>query len=242
MTRKQFLKQEDEFISTSVKSIKWIKENYNKIIISGIIFFVVLIGVLSVRYRNRSNLIKSKNFLALAKRTYYGKVRSPSDDPNIPLGPDEFVSYEDKYKKAMDYFEQLKAIYPDSKVSEESDFFIANCLYFLGNYDQAIEGFNNYLDKYPNGIYPLQAKIALGDVQEAKGDFENAIKTYREILDYNQDFILLDAIYNKLGLCYEKINSFEKAKDAYQQIVINFPDSPFLEEAEEKIEFLEGKG
>ena len=101
LTRKQFLKQEDEFISGSVKTLNWIKENYNKIVISAIIFFIILIVVLSVRYNRKTNLIKSNRFLSMAKQTYYSKVRPPSQDPNIPMSPQEFSSSEERVAASL---------------------------------------------------------------------------------------------------------------------------------------------
>jgi tetratricopeptide (TPR) repeat protein len=73
----------------------------------------------------------------------------------------------------------------------------------------------------------------------AKGDYEEAIAVFQRILDNNQDYLLRDAIYMELGLCFEKTGSLDKAKESYQQVVVNFPDSPFLKDAEQNISILE---
>lgn len=242
LTRKQFLKQEDEFISGSVKTLNWIKANYNKLIIGFIIFFIVLSAILSVRYKQKTDLMKSSQLLALAKKTYYANVQPPPKDPNLPIPHHGFISSSEKYQKAMELFNQLIQVYPGSDAAEEAEFFIPSCLHFLEKYDQAIEGFYAYIDKYPNGVFAIQALTGIGFAQKAKGEYEKAIPVFQQILDSNQDFILADAIYMEMGSCYEKIGSLDKARESYQQIVINFPDSPFLKDAEHKISILEDKG
>lgn len=241
MTRKQLLKQEDEFISTSAKVLNWIKENYNKVVMSLILIVIVMVVVLSVRYRSKTNLVKSNELLYIAKNIYYTPIRPPDQkqDPTKPF--QGFASSEEKYQKAIELFNELVQLYPNSKAAEDAYFFIPNCLCFLGKYDQAIEGFKGYLDRYPNGLYAEQAQVGIGFVHEAKGDYDKSIAVFQEILKNNPDFILRDAVYMQLGRTFEKLGSFDKAKEAYQNVIINYPESPFLEEAEEKFNMLAEK-
>ena len=46
----------------------------------------------------------------------------------------------------------------------------------------------------------------------------------------------------QLGYSYEKAGSPEKAKEAYQNVIINYPNSPFLEDAEDKMNMLAEEG
>lgn len=242
MTRKQFLKQEDEFITTSVRLLKWTKKNYNKLLIAGIGIFVVLAVILTIRHRHKSNLVKSQNFLASAIRIYEAGVRSPSADPNMPLRPDEYNSYEEKYNKAIAAFEQIIELYPDSQASEEALFYKGNSQYNLGKYDEAIQGFTDYLNLYPNGRYILQAKIALAFGYQERSNYKEAIAIFSEITNYYPDYELLDSIYMQLGFCYENSGDIDNATKSYQEVIINYPDSPYLKEAEKKIELLKDLG
>ena len=242
LTRKQLLKQEDEFISTSTKVFNWIKENFNKVILGLLVFLVIMAVVLSVRYQSKKNLINSTKHLYVAKNIYYAPVQPPPQGQNAATPQQGFPSAEAKYQKAMQSFEALIEIYPKSQAAEEARFFIPNCLYFLGKYDQAIEGFNAYMERYPQGLFVQQAMVGIAYVHSAKGDYNQSIDVFQQILDNNPEFILRDAVYMQLGDSYEKIGSPEKAKEAYQNVIINFPDSPFLEDAENKVSMLSEEG
>lgn len=235
LTRKQLLKQEDEFISTSAKTIMWIKENYNKVIIGLIITVIVLIVVFSVRYSSKMNLTKSNKILYLAKEKYYAPIRPPTQGQDQPAMPQGFTSLEEKYQKSLQLFQELIDLYPRSYAAEEARFFVPNCFFFLEKYDQALEGFEAYLNRYPNGIFTTQAQIGIGYVYQAKGDYDKSIDIYQEILDNNPEFVLRDALYMQIGQSFEKIGSIDKAREAYQNVIINFPDSPFVKDAEEKV-------
>jgi TolA-binding protein len=240
LTRKQFLKQEDEFVSTSAKAILWLKENYNKLILGLIFVVILLIVVFSVRYRSKSITEKSSRNLDMAKNVYYSPVRPPQD-PSSPQAQQAFISTEQKYQKALQLFQDLVELYPRSQAAEEARFFIPNCSYFLGKYDDAMKGFKEYMDRYPDGIFVQQAKIGIGFIHEAKGEYAKAIEIFQQMLTENPDYALRDALYMRLGHAYEQTGSTDKAKEAYQNVIINFPDSPFLKEAEEKVDALSGE-
>ena len=240
-TRKQLLKQEDEFISTSTKTILWIKDNYNTVIISLIVIVIVMIGVFSFQYRTKTNLIKSNNLLNLAKENYYTPIRPPQEKQDPTSQPQGFATSEEKYKKTLQLFQELIQLYPDSKAAEEAKFFIPNCLYFLEKYDEALAGFEEYMKLYPTGIFAQQAQVGIGYVYSAKGDYDKSINMFQQILDNNPEFVLRDALYMQIGQSFEKTGSIEKAREAYQSIIINFPDSPFVKDAQEKLNMLEEK-
>lgn len=242
MTRKQFLKQEDEFLTTSARILMWIKENYNKVILALILVFVAMIIIFSIRYRNRTNLIKSNRMLSMAKGIYYTPVVPPNQEQNPASPPQGFTSTEEKYKQALRLFQELLQVYPDSPAAEEAKFFLPNCLHFLGNHDEAIKGFNEYLEQYPDGLFVQQAEVGIGYAYSAKGDTEQSIAIFQRILDDYPEYVLRDAVYMQLGRNFEEIGSLDKAKEAYQNIVINFPNSPFLKDAQEKLNMLSETG
>jgi len=242
MTRKQFLKQEDEFLTTSARMLIWIKENYNKVILALILVFVAMIIVFSVRYRSKTNLIKSNRMLSMAKGIYYAAIVPPSQEQNPASPPQGFTSSKDKYTQALQLFQELLQIYPDSPAAEEAKFFIPNCLHLLGNYDEAIKGFNEYLEHYPNGFFVQQAKVGIGYAFSAKGDTEQSIDIFQRILEDSPEYVLRDAVYMQLGKNFEEMGSLDKAREAYQNIVINFPNSPFLKDAQERLEMLSETG
>jgi len=242
MTRKQFLKQDDEFLTTSARTLLWIKENYNKVILALILVFVAMIIIFSIRYRNKTNLVKSNRMLSMAKGIYYASLVPPNQNQNPDAPPQGFTSSKDKYTQALQLFQELLQVHPDSPAAEEAKFFIPNCLLLLGNHDEAIKGFNEYVEHYPNGFFVQQARVGIGYAFSAKGDTGQSIAIFQRILEDYPEYVLRDAVYMQLGKNFEEIGSLDKAKEAYQNIVINFPNSPFLKDAQERLDMLSETG
>ena len=63
-------------------------------------------------------------------------------------------------------------------------------------------------------------------------DYDKAIKLLNKSLKFNADNT--DAMYF-MGRCYQQKSDFEKAKEYYNQIVNDYPDSPRVSEAKSRL-------
>jgi TolA-binding protein len=64
-----------------------------------------------------------------------------------------------KYPLAVTYFTKLQHSYPKSPLSEPAEYFAANALYELGEFDKAILQFNDLVMRFPKGKYASAALL-----------------------------------------------------------------------------------
>ena len=77
--------------------------------------------------------------------------------------------------------------------------------------------------------------------ERAEGDLQGAIALYQQVIDDSQDEALAAKAQLRIGLCYEKLGSqaAEKAKEAFQKVIANFPaHSDQVKIAREKLSLL----
>jgi TolA-binding protein len=64
-----------------------------------------------------------------------------------------------EYSSALGQLQELQRRYPKSSLSEPAEFFAANAVYEMGNYDQAILQFNDQTMRFPKGRFASAALL-----------------------------------------------------------------------------------
>lgn len=65
----------------------------------------------------------------------------------------------------------------------------------------------------------------------AKGRLEEIVAAY-------EDFTKIDEVYYLLGLCYYELDDVDLARETFQKLVDERPDSPYAKKAKEELERL----
>jgi predicted negative regulator of RcsB-dependent stress response len=138
----------------------------------------------------------------------------------------------ERVTKALDLF---KKSYAASK-TPRSLFYIADCYYELGRYDEALKTLKDFTGRYSGDdrIAPLAyQKMAM--VYIVQGDMNGALKTldvlYNLKSDIYKDFSLIES-----AKLLEKEGKKDEAQKKYDELVKKFPNSPFIEEAKAKLQ------
>ena len=237
LTRKQFLAQDDEVMSFMKQATLWLKKNASLIVFGVIGIGVVVAAVWGFRYKKDSDFKNASKLLAEARMEYNAKVEGEPDAP-----PDEvqsgksFKNEKEKYTAVITTLDQVLQLYPSQPGAEDALFLKAESYYHMGEYDKAILAYKQYTEKYgTKGAYNAQAFASIGYSYEAKENYQEAARVFQKVADDYQDYLLRDCVYMELGRCYEQLKEPEKARDAYQKVVINFPDSPLLKDAQARL-------
>jgi TolA-binding protein len=149
------------------------------------------------------------------------------------LGAKDFVS-------AKKMFDAFKAVYPASPKVASTEVSMIRIQIEQKNYGPASEALHKILD-------PLRSKQALNDAEEYAmaegllllGECDLAAdKTDDALDDYLAVFTLFDADPSlsaeakfKAAQIFEKLKKWKRAKGSYDDVVKNWPDSPFAPEA-----------
>lgn len=141
------------------------------------------------------------------------------------------ITKEEQYKKAAYMFKKAY----DTKKSPVSLFYIANCYYEMGKYEDALNTLKELNQRFPDDerFVPLSyCKMAM--VSLKKGSNDEALK-FLDILYKYKSGTYKDLSLMESGKILEAMGKAEDANKKYEELTKNFSGSPFIEEAEAKI-------
>ena len=119
-------------------------------------------------------------------------------------------------------------------------------LYRTGDYQTAVDRFRSFLQTHPSSDYADNALFWMGECYFKLGDHEQAVLTFAEVVEtYPDGNKVPDALYRQgsamleLGASSGKRATYEPAaREIFQRIVVEYPDSERVGEAQRQLEKL----
>jgi len=225
ISRKQLLKEPDEFITTTGKVIRFFQENRRQVTLYGIIVLAVLAaGVLGYSYfhwqEGKAQAIQQQG-LQFFREAYSGSGDTAKEKENL--------------KKAIEKFKEAYGVYGRGTTGQVSQVYIGNCHYGLKEYDPAIQAYTQCLD----GPFRALAAQSLGYCYEAKGEFAKALESYRMNAEGGANAYQEEGFLGA-ARCYEALNQKPKALETYQKALARNPKSKMAEFMQWKVSELKG--
>jgi tol-pal system protein YbgF len=109
----------------------------------------------------------------------------------------------------------------------------------LGNYELAVQGFKNYLVRFPGASNAPDARYYLGESYYSLSRYLEAVAEYQTVVKDYPRSRLVPACYLKSGYCYQKLEERDLAEKAFRELISRYPRS---EEAERARVELQGQG
>ena len=107
--------------------------------------------------------------------------------------------------------------------------------YARGNYDVAIQGFQEYLKDYPTTDFSDNAQYWIGECLYGKQKYNEAVEAWNTLLrDYPSSDKLPDARFKK-GLALEKLGRRSQALVEYRYVAERYPNSEAGRKAKERL-------
>jgi tetratricopeptide (TPR) repeat protein len=108
-------------------------------------------------------------------------------------------------------------------------------------YAEALARFEDVLKQNPTALLADDGMMKIGELQLLLNHDQEALGVFRKIVDDMPTSILRDRAQMRIGEIYEnRLKDRAKAIDAYEQVLIHYPTSLYLEEARRKIRLLRG--
>ena len=220
-TRKELLKEPDEFLTFSSKLIKLAIEHKTHltyalgiilvlaVIISGIRFF-------SIRAENNASALLDKSL------TKYNSIKAEKQ-------PDEV------YGEVSADFQFILNKYKGKESAKLARLIYANICYNAGKYKQAIELYKTALTDFAK--YPMihhQILSNLGYAYEQEEDYSTAVGYFEKISSAPEPIMRDEALYH-LGRLYDKLGENEKSREAYNKILTDHQDFIYIDLVKERM-------
>jgi TolA-binding protein len=132
-------------------------------------------------------------------------------------------------KSAQLYQESVESSGESKK--EESLYGVAWSFYKQGNFQQAIESFEQLLAGYPKGKFAFDAQLRLGDAHFFLKDYKKAISSYRMVIRFYPDSASIDYAFFQIGQSYIKEGDNTEAFKIFEGLITTLPHSALADDA-----------
>jgi tetratricopeptide (TPR) repeat protein len=221
VTRKQLLKEPDEFFTFSGRAIQFIT-NYRKPVLVAVAGVVVLgLAFAGIRYFSGVSERKAFAMFEEARSSYLMDVSIPGDSSS-----------------QVETVQKLEAViekYPSTVAAQFSLLVYGDLSYQQGDFGKAIELYKEALGRFEGEEVVRKVILnGLGHAYEGKQDFTSAAAGFREIAEAPGEFLKAEAFYS-LGRMMEALDDPQEALRAYEQTVALRDTPTSFRMAEEKI-------
>lgn len=124
--------------------------------------------------------------------------------------------------RAEDYFSYVNKTTKTSVSTAEQDstlYLAAEKRYFAGNYDNAIAGLSNYIQKFPHGLFILKAHYYLADALTRTDQQAKALSHYEWVAERGNNPYTEDCLFRAATTHFSQ-KSYNKALEYYVPLVV----------------------
>ncbi len=165
-------------------------------------------------------------------------VQSPVDPPR-PDASGKIVQVAGTYptvnaraEAALAMFQQVADAYPSTRAGLAARYYAAAALSILGRYGEAAARYQEVVDRAGRtSFYGRMAQLGAVEAKIQAKQYDQAISEAQALANANDDNLPRDAVLMELGRAYAAAGKKAEAKETFDKVVAEFPDSAFVEEA-----------
>ncbi|MEJ2720036.1 MAG: tol-pal system protein YbgF, partial [bacterium] len=101
----------------------------------------------------------------------------------------------------------------------------------LGNYDLSVQGFKNYLVRFPDAPNAAEAHYYLAESYYSLSRYLEAVAEYQSVIREYSNSRLVPACYLKSAYCYQNLEEKQLAEKTFRELISRFPRSEEAEQA-----------
>ncbi|MDM8553025.1 tetratricopeptide repeat protein [Desulfobacterales bacterium HSG2] len=221
ITRKQLLKEPDEFLTFSRKLFRFVMEHKDQIAIGFGVFLTIIIIISGIRYLSDRSENKASALVREAMVKYEAAVKDN--------GPEKaYADVEENFQKILEEYSGKDA----GKIAKVE---YAGICYDAGNTDKAIELYKEALQDF--NVHPSFGNLilsGLGYAYEKKKDYKTAV-TYFEKITRGPNPLMKDEAFFNLGRLYAEMGEADKSTEAFKTLLSDYTDSMYIELVKEKV-------
>jgi tetratricopeptide (TPR) repeat protein len=220
VTRKQLLKEPDEFITFSGKLIQFGMQYKTQLTYVAAILVALIVVVSGYRFFS----IRSENNAQALLNQAVAKYQTTLNGQGS----------EKAYQTVSEDFQLILNQYGSKNSGKIARVIFANICFDAGDYAKAIELYRQSLEDFKN--HAFMNNLLRSDLGYAHGqlnDIPLAVSYFEKIAE-NQEPILRDEALFNLGVLYEKSGDHQKSAEAFQRIITEHPDSMYIEMVKER--------
>jgi tetratricopeptide (TPR) repeat protein len=222
VTRKQLLKEPDEFITTTGKIINWGRQHQRHLTRAAILLGIVLIVVSGWRFL-AFRAEKTATALLEDARGRYTTLKNDQDATQA-------------FQAVKDDFETLVRKYSRRQAGKLATVVYANIAYEGGDHDLAIALFKKVQPAFVDSPFTQELILSgLGYAYAAKQDYPTAL-TYFTRLAEQPDAVFRDEALFHIAWLNDLLGKPNESLDAYRKIISDHAGSLYIDIAQSRVD------
>ncbi len=208
--RKRLLKEPDEFISTSMRLMGWLRRNSRWVTAGAVL--VVVCGVAFWGWRVYQSRIEAQAQDLFSQA--YGLYSRAMEETQMAVS-------QDLMGRAAERFQAIIKQFPHTTAGWMARVYRGRACYGLGKYPEAIEEFEAALASLPSSGHGTMRAVALhglGLALQAKGDWDRAAEVFSSLKETASGSFGRVAEL-ELAKCYEKQGKAKEALSLYRSLL-----------------------
>lgn len=182
------------------------------------------------------------SYLKLGKHTlakqYFDEAQKLAEEKGISsddvyLGQANLNSETEEYQKALEAYTHLIENFPNSHRLADAYLGRANIYYQLKNYTYAVRDYRVVIDKYSGDSAKQdiveKSYFGLAWTYLKAGQPDLSIEMFKTIKDKAGSQTVKVGALTQIGDAYQDLGQFEKALEVYDQIMTDYPESPYID-------------
>ena len=160
-----------------------------------------------------------------------GAVVATGANPADPLHP-TFASEAARRARAKELFTELDAKYGSTTTGRVAKLYLAQIAVAENDKERARQLWKAFLDAEPQGSLSAAARVNLFKHDREQGRGSELALELQKMLDLDSKPLPVDVILYQLALTYDALGKTDDARSAYRRIVDEFPQSPYIADAQ----------
>jgi len=220
ITRKQLLKEPDEFLTFSAKALQFTLDHRTHVAYG----FGILVGAILL-------MSAIGYFINTAENKAFEALNRSMADYTEALAKDGAV---EAAAEVEGDFQTIVEKYGGRKATRFARLMYADICFAAGRIDQSLELYRIVLRDF-GMMQPYRNLIlnSIGMAYEEKEDYERAAEYYEKIIESDGDLMKSDALY-ALGRLYDLLGNKDKSITAYSRLVEDYPGAMHIAIAQDK--------
>lgn len=214
ISRKELLKEPDEFLTYTGKTLKYIREHPRQAMAAGAVIALVIACGLGFYYYQYARERKSHELVQQAIRAYdaisQGKQQSSSE----------------KLDQLLASFEYIASTYPSFLAGEQATLYSGHVLFLKKEYPRALEKYQRLQSSKmaQKGLAPL-ILYHIGRTCLAMNQYDKAVVIFDQLAK-DPDSPYRREAYGNIARIYEMMDKKKEAVQSYRQYLKIFPEAP----------------
>lgn len=239
LTRKEIKHdiREDQ-VRVGITSIfEWMSRNARTVAAIGAGVLVVILAVFGIRYVLEQSRNEASEALGRAVAAAQAPVVDEDANPDDAVSP-TFASEEAKRARAEELLEGVIADYGNTSAGDVAKVYLARIRYDEGKTDEAKRLWQEFLDAHEDGMLAASVRVNLLELERAAGNTEKVVEDLRASLESQEPSMPTDVLLYELGQSLEELDRTDEARDTYRRLADEYPDSPYAQVAQSKLQEL----